>query len=191
MNVTVTQPTASGYLTVYPHDSTTPLVSNLNFVAGQTVPNLVIVKVPPSGIIDMFNSAGTTDVVIDVVGYFDEDRSDERGRFVPFSPERVYDSREITATHDARPIEPGESLTYVDDLGASAYVFNVTATEPTTAGYVTAYPFPGAVPLASNVNFVPKQTVANLVYAPTGPDVGFFNSAGRTHIVVDLFGAFS
>ena len=191
MNVTVTRPTASGYLTVYPHDSTTPLVSNLNFVAGQTVPNLVIVKVPPSGIIDMFNSAGITDVVIDVVGYFDEDRSDESGRFVPFLPERVYDSRETTATHPAQPLGPGESLTYADDLGASAYVFNVTATEPTTAGYLTVYPFPGLVPLASNVNFVPNQTVANLAYAPTGPDVGFFNSAGRTHIVVDLFGAFS
>ena len=191
MNVTVTRPTASGFLTVYPHDSTTPLVSNLNFVAGQTVPNLVIVKVPPSGIIDMFNSAGATDVVVDVVGYFDEDRSDDSGRFVPFSPERVYDSRETTATHNARPLGPGESLTYADDLGASAYVFNVTATEPTTAGYLTAYPFPGPVPLASNVNFVPDQTVANLVYAPTGPDVGFFNSAGRTHIVVDLFGAFT
>jgi hypothetical protein len=67
----------------------------------------------------------------------------------------------------------------------------VTVTEPTSAGYVTVFPVPGDLPLASNVNFVAGQTVPNLVYAPAGPDVGFFNSAGNTHIVVDLFGAFT
>ena len=191
MNVTVTRTTASGFLTLYPEDSTVPLVSNLNFVANQTVPNLVIVKVPRSGVINLYNSAGNTDVIADIVGYYDADRTDESGRFIPFSPERVYDSRETTADHIAAPLGPGESLTFLDDLGASAYVFNVTVTEPTSPGYLTVYPSPGEVPLASNLNFVANQTVANLVYAPTGPDVGFFNSAGNSHMVLDLFGAFT
>ncbi len=191
MNVTVTRPTAPGFLTVFPGSSTLPTVSDLNFVPGQTVPNLVIVEVPPSGVISFFNSRGDTDVIADVVGYFDEDRSDESGRFVPFVPERLYDSRESTPDHPAAPLGPGESLVYSDQLLASAYVLNVTATEPTSAGYLTVYPFPGDVPLASNLNFVAGQTVANLAYAPAGPDVGFFNSAGNTHIVVDLFGAFT
>src|SRR5207342_561080 len=104
---------------------------------------------------------------------------------------RLYDSRELTTAHPPRPLGPGESLVFADELGFSAYVFNVTATEPTSAGYLTVYPLPGPVPLASNLNFQPGATVANLVYAPTGPDVGFFNSAGSTHVVVDLFGAFT
>ena len=45
LNVTVTDPLFAGYLTVYPCGSEVPLASNLNFVAGQTVPNLVTVKV--------------------------------------------------------------------------------------------------------------------------------------------------
>ena len=89
------------------------------------------------------------------------------------------------------PLGPGESLIYSDQVLASAYVLNVTATEPTLAGYLTVYPYPGDVPLASNLNFVAGQTVANLAYAPAGTDMGFFNSAGNTHIVVDLLGAFT
>ena len=44
MNVTVTEPVADGFLTVYPCDAPRPLASNLNYAAGQTVPNLVTVK---------------------------------------------------------------------------------------------------------------------------------------------------
>jgi serine protease len=82
-------------------------------------------------------------------------------------------------------------LVYVDSFGASAYVMNVTVTDPTTAGFVTVFPFPGDLPLASNLNFVAGQTVPNLVYTAAGPDVAFFNLAGNTHIVVDLFGMFT
>src|SRR5207245_2703186 len=55
LNVTVTQPTANGYLTVYPAGSGRPLASNLNFVAGQTVPNLVEVALGTGGKVSAFN----------------------------------------------------------------------------------------------------------------------------------------
>ncbi len=45
LNVTVTQASASGYVTVYPDGVTRPTASNLNFVAGQTIPNLVVAPV--------------------------------------------------------------------------------------------------------------------------------------------------
>ena len=41
-NLTVTAPTAGGYLTAYPPDTTRPGVSNLNFNSGQTVANLAL-----------------------------------------------------------------------------------------------------------------------------------------------------
>jgi hypothetical protein len=70
LNVTVTNPTAPAFLTVWPADVLRPLASNLNFVAGQTVPNLVVVKVSALGQVAFFNSEGSVDVVADVVGYF-------------------------------------------------------------------------------------------------------------------------
>jgi hypothetical protein len=48
-----------------------PLASNLNFVANQTIPNLVIAKVGTNGQVEFYNgSSGTTHVVVDVMGWF-------------------------------------------------------------------------------------------------------------------------
>ena len=47
-----------------------PLASNLNFVANQTVPNLVIAKLGANGQVSLFNSSGSTDIVADIVGWF-------------------------------------------------------------------------------------------------------------------------
>jgi hypothetical protein len=47
-----------------------PTVSNLNFSAGQTVANLVTVPLSTTGVVSIYNSAGSTDVVVDVEGYY-------------------------------------------------------------------------------------------------------------------------
>ncbi|HEX7537182.1 MAG TPA: hypothetical protein VF391_09275 [Dermatophilaceae bacterium] len=70
LNVTATGPTAAGYLTVYPGDATRPTASNLNFVAGQTIPNLVLVPVGPGNTVTFYNAAGTVNVIADLVGSY-------------------------------------------------------------------------------------------------------------------------
>ena len=68
-------------------------------------------------------------------------------------------------------------------------VLNVTVTEPTQAGFLTAFPCGQALPPTSNLNYVPGQTIAASVLVPPGPDgrVCLFVS-GTTHVVVDVFG---
>jgi hypothetical protein len=70
VNVTATQPTVGGYVTTWPSGVAMPNASSLNFVAGRTVPNLVLVKVGAGGKISLFNEQGTTHLIVDVVGYF-------------------------------------------------------------------------------------------------------------------------
>jgi hypothetical protein len=70
LNVTVTEPTADGYLSVFPSPPPPPLASNLNFVAGQTVPNLVVVPLGANGRIDFYNPYGMTHLVVDLFGVF-------------------------------------------------------------------------------------------------------------------------
>ena len=70
LNVTVTGPTAASYLTVYPGGQPRPTASNLNFAAGQTIANMVLVPVGPGGTVTFYNAAGTVDVVADLVGSF-------------------------------------------------------------------------------------------------------------------------
>ena len=72
-NVTVTQPTGPGYLTVYPADGTLPVASSINFKAGQTRANNAILNLSGDGTgrVNFFNgAAGTVQVILDVNGYF-------------------------------------------------------------------------------------------------------------------------
>ncbi len=70
LNVTVQGATAASDLSVWPDGASVPVASDLNFVAGQTVPNLVIVKLSTSGKIDIRNDFGSTSVIVDVVGWY-------------------------------------------------------------------------------------------------------------------------
>lgn len=74
-NVTVTGPTRSGYLTVYPYKAARPNASNVNFSVNETIPNLTMTKTGADGngnyVITVHNaSAGKSQVVIDEFGYF-------------------------------------------------------------------------------------------------------------------------
>ncbi len=71
MNVTIANPTAQSFLTVYPADQALPNASNLNWVAGGSpTPNKVDVRLSADGKINLFNETGTVNVIADVVGYY-------------------------------------------------------------------------------------------------------------------------
>ena len=70
-SMAVTEPAAAGFVTVWAGGAPRPTASNLNFVAGQTVPNLVVAPVGADGKIQLYNSAGgSTELVADVAGYY-------------------------------------------------------------------------------------------------------------------------
>ena len=68
-NVTATNTSTTGYLTAWPSGAPRPVASSLNFMAGQSVPNLVMLKLGAGGQLSIFNELGTTDVIVDVMGY--------------------------------------------------------------------------------------------------------------------------
>ncbi len=70
LNVTAINPTAASYLTVWGTGTTQPFTSNLNFPAGTTIANRVIVPVVDGGQVSILNWAGTVNVAVDVDGYF-------------------------------------------------------------------------------------------------------------------------
>ncbi|MET3807817.1 hypothetical protein ABIB25_004844 [Nakamurella sp. UYEF19] len=68
---TVVSPTKSGNITAYANGTTPSPVSNLNFVAGLTIANLVTVPIGADGRVALFNqSLGTVHLIADVSGYF-------------------------------------------------------------------------------------------------------------------------
>ena len=100
----------------------------------------------------------------------------------PTSPWSTGRTRELTVTgHNGIP------------AGATAVVVNLTATDTTDQGYVTAWPDGRPRPLASNLNFGPGQTIANLVTVPVGADgaIDLYNFAGSTDLVADVVGYYT
>ncbi|MFG2908897.1 hypothetical protein ACGF13_27975, partial [Kitasatospora sp. NPDC048286] len=93
MNVTAVSPTGSGHITVHPDGQPMPNVSNLNYQAGQTVPNLVTVPVV-NGKVNLRNSAGDVDLIADVNGYYTDAATGST--FSPTTPVRFLDTRDGT-----------------------------------------------------------------------------------------------
>jgi hypothetical protein len=107
LNVTVTNPAGPSFLTVWPAGVDRPTASSINFVGGQNVPNMVIVKLGTGGKISLFSPTPTVDVVIDVLGYFSAG-----GAFTGITPARLMDTRS-----SVRPLTPGTSWQWQIDGG--------------------------------------------------------------------------
>jgi hypothetical protein len=196
LNVTVTGATSGGYVQVIPTGGPTPLggSSNLNFAAGQIVPNLVVVPVGPSGSITFYNT-GTTHLVADVFGYFTASTasSSSSGLFVPLPPARLYATSlqggPIPA-HGHKDFSP-LGIAGVPSSGVGAVVLNVTATGALAPGYVQVLPTnQAAFGAYSNLNIQRAgQIIPNAVITKLGAGGAFtaYSSAG-TNLVADLFG---
>ncbi|MER5639721.1 hypothetical protein ABT095_22525, partial [Kitasatospora sp. NPDC002227] len=92
LNITVTQPDAPGYLTAWADGTNRPTSSNLNWTAGQTIPNLVIVPVGADGKVNLYNGSWAgTHLVADVFGYYSD--SIQGSRFTAVDPNRLLDTR--------------------------------------------------------------------------------------------------
>ncbi len=117
LNVTATNPSAGGYFTIWPTGQGRPNASNLNFVAGQTIPNMVIVPIGAGGQVSIFNETGTTDVIVDVLGWFPTGPS-----FTGLTPARLMDSRIPPAPPQPPPPVPPAELTF----SAGTHLVNAT-----------------------------------------------------------------
>ena len=123
----MTSPTApAGHITVYPDGTSLPTASNLNFTAGETVPNLVITPVGADGKVDLYNgSSGTVQLIADVSGYFLGSGADA-GSLQPLAPVRFLDTRNGTGEGSGgAPPTPGSISGTVTDT-STAPVSGVT-----------------------------------------------------------------
>ena len=197
LNVTLTAPEAGGYLTVWPTGTAAPLASNLNYVAGETVPNAVIVPVGNDRHVSLLTAA-PAHLVVDLFGWFTPVSTPvAAGRFVAAAPTRVFDSRTVG---DGRGLSAGEIRPVVlaaagVPADATAVAVNLTVTGSTAGGYLTAWG-DGPMPGSSNANFGPGDTTASFALVPVAHDAANVPSlnvyaAAATQVVVDVNGWFT
>jgi hypothetical protein len=201
LNVTAVDSSAAGFFTVFPTGAALPTASNLNWLAGETVPNLVSVELGTGGSVTIYNGLGTADAVVDLQGYFTPSSGGTAGQFVPLVPARITDTRAGSGQPNAgSTLGSGITLDVqisgaggVPASGVTAVVLNATVTDTTSAGFLTVFPKGAARPLASNLNWAAGVTVPNRVMVPvgTGGMVSFFNGLGSADLVVDVNGYFT
>lgn len=197
LNVTATNTTFISFFTVYPTAASRPLSSNLNWVAGQTVPNLVMVDLGAGGAVTIYNRSGFADAVVDLEGYYAPPSGGSAGGFVGLPPTRITDTRNGSGQPNAGSHITGGATLAVQVVGAGgvpataeAVVLNATVTNTTGVSFLTAYPTGTTQPVASNLNWVAGKSIANRVVVPigTGGKVSFFNRFGTTDLVLDVNG---
>ena len=202
VNLTVTDTTSSGYVSAFPAGVAVPSTSSIDFPAQATKANLVEVALGRGGQISVYNQAGTTQVVVDVEGWYDATQATSgSGLYNPVGPSRIADTRPGSGEpYQGSTLGAGQSLTIqvagrggIPASGAAAVVMNVTATDASAASYLAVYPAGGSQPLASNLNFLAGQTVANqvVVLLGAGGAVTVYNALGAVDVVVDVAGWFS
>jgi len=200
LNVTVTNTTVAGFLTVYPTGVPLPVTSNLNWLAGQTVAKLVTVGLG-GGAASAYNPRGSADLIFDVAGYYStpDVSPGPDGLFNPLVPARLLDTRTGIGAPAAK-LTAGQTLDLqvtgrggVPSSGVSAVVLNVTAVNPTAAGFLTVFPTGAPTPNASTLNFTANAIVPNrvMVGVGTGGQASIFNPLGTTNVVADVNGWFT
>ena len=219
VNVTaIDHSTTSTYVTAYPYLGTRPLASNINLSGGKVEANLVIVQLGSGGAITLFNSVGSTDVIVDVEGYFMAPGGGTAGEFHSIPPLRICDTRANKNTECAAAVNdpllaghwrdvvlaglppgaPVGSPSIPANADAAAAVFNLTAVGGTAPTFLSVAPAgtnhtcPASAPTFSNVNPAAGTALPNRVLSKLGPnqDVCIFSAAGSINVIVDVNGWF-
>jgi hypothetical protein len=189
-NATAVDPDRSGFLTVFPCGRGTPGTSTLNFTRGAVVPNLVTTAVGAGGSV-CFYAIADVDLVADVAAFVPAGAS---GVELLPAPERIFDTRNGRGGATG-PLGPSTTRVQVTGIagvpaGALAAIVNLTATESGAAGFVVAWPCDQPRPLASNLNFLPGQNVANFAAVRLAADGSLCLSSNTTvHGIVDVAGS--
>ncbi len=135
LNLTATEPQFAGFLTAYPCESGgPPNASSLNYRAGQTVPNLVTVKLGPSKQVCVFSLA-PSHIVVDLAGSYGSSGT----TLTTSVPDRFLDTRDGTggwlgALGGGQKVQLPIGGAGGVPAGATAAVLNVTVTETFAPG---------------------------------------------------------
>ncbi|HWL45638.1 MAG TPA: hypothetical protein VNQ73_22040 [Ilumatobacter sp.] len=194
LQVTATNTTGPGYVTVFPGPGRPPDVSHVTVdAAGQTRTNQVITGLRNQRI-ELFSTAGG-DVIVDLLGYYTGARAPAsvHGLFHVVAPTRVLDTRDeeqLAATSVTRvEFDPVAAI----GVAASAVAGNVAVVAPSSPGYLSAYPTGGPRPEPATVGaHTAGVTVANHATLLLGADAAIDLYARQpAHAVVEVAGYFA
>jgi hypothetical protein len=197
LNVTVVPHESVGFLSAWPTGQAQPLVSTLNSLDGTVLANAAIVPAGAGGAVS-FYAAGTTDVVLDINGYFAPPGPGGLN-FYALPPCRLVDTRNATGPIGGPGLSAGIARTFpllASSCGlpssAAAYSLNMTVVPSGGLGFLSAWPTGLPQPLGSILNAPKGLVVANAVLVSAGLNgaVDVF-ATNATQLIIDANGYFA
>jgi Putative Ig domain len=197
LNVAVVPHEGLGYLTVWPAGQPRPTIATLNSVDGRVKANAAIIPAGSGEAISVY-ATQTTDVVLDIDGYFVPATSATLA-FFPLTPCRVADTRWTTGPLGGPYLTGGEERAFpvlssscnIPDT-AQAYSLNFAAIPYGPLGYLTVWPTGESKPLVSTLNALTGTITANGAIVPSGQQgaISVYPSSA-TDLVIDIDGYFA
>jgi N-acetylmuramoyl-L-alanine amidase len=195
--LTVTaRPTTTTALSVWPAGAVKPAASTMTVPAGTSRTALAVSALGGNGLVSLWNSAGVSEVAVDVVGYYptpDPSTGAVVGQTLhAVRPFRLYDSRKggvgIMRKGTGRTIKlPAISGVASSRMGAA--IVNVTAVSPKGNGSLVVHRPGSGLGGASTLSYSTGTKVSTL--AVTGLARGGLRVTAKdadTHVVVDVVG---
>src|SRR5713101_2238274 len=199
MNVAVVPHGTLGFLTLWPSGQPRPLVATLNSIDGRVKSNAAIVPAGSNGAVSVF-ATDSTDVVLDINGYFVTGSNAAALAFYPLTPCRVADTRNAAGPLGGPSLAAQSTRSFpilASSCGlpstAEAYSLNFAAIpKGSTLGFMTAWPVGQAQPLVASLNDPTRTVEANAVIISAGPGgaVSVFTT-DDTDLVIDVNGYFA
>ena len=189
-----------GFMTAWPTGFTRPYTSTLNSPDGRIKANAAIVPAGANGAVSIYASS-TSDVVLDVDGYFVPQPSPNALAFYPLTPCRVADTRHSNGPLGGPYLRAGQQRDFpvlqatACNIPASAQAYSMNFTVVPRGGplgFLTMWPSGQQRPLASTLNDLPATIVANAAIVPagTGGDIDAYVN-DDTDLVIDIDGYFA
>jgi hypothetical protein len=199
-NVTIVVPSATASVYLGPDPIVYPATSTINFKRYDTTAygSTIALNADGSMSATYMVSSGTTDLVMDVTGYFTPDGSGDT--YHALTPARLLDSRSGNGLSGKFKANVPRAFQVRGRGGvpdaATAVTGNLTVTGATHSWAVYLGPDPIVSPLASTINFAQGQTRANsltVVLSATGTLNATYLSSGTntTDLVFDVTGYYT
>jgi hypothetical protein len=193
VRVSANAPTAATFLEVWPEGQPHNGLSLINVGAGENISNVATVPVGASGKLVAYNSAGDTNIVVDVLGYYSATTG---GGFVPVPHARVVDTRSgLGTTVGTIPAGGSRTVTLTGGsvpAGATAVAVNLLVPSASAAGWLAAAPA-GTASGKGILNYATGSTQSGAtVKLPANGQVTFYNKGtAAVHLVVATQGYYT
>jgi len=198
VNITAVSPSAGSYLEAWPTGSTMPAAGTISITGGVSSSHGSIVALGTNGTISIYNAVGTTNLLVEIDGYFTSATSTAGSYYTPLPATRFVDTRSKlggSGSLNTGTIDNFKATGFsgVPTAGVTAVAVDIVALNVTQNGYLQLYAQGSARPASVSTmltNPGVNNTTFDIVQLSSSGQFSLYNSLGTADVLIDVLGYF-